>query len=271
MIHHLIDKPSLSNFKSNRIFSFIYYIWQNIHTKIMISDQIWTHSEIMAKEISCKFEINDVHHGISGSVGLIEVTDENELLSFADTKKGTVKGKDLEIGFIGRPSENKGFIDLPLILDFLNRNFKYGGKVNLIGPINDKDITTSKWEKLPNWKINLFREVSDATLIKIVQQTDIFISPSRSEGWNFAMREIFLLGKPVFMYHLDIYKDVPYLENFCSTKFDIEQLANNIENYLENQDFFRDYIEKIQEVLNEQNWKKAIFNQINYLSQALNK
>jgi len=254
--HHLVCVDQKNQKVKLSILEFLYDIWQKIVLKLFNPDQIWTHDKYMAMAVSeiCN---RDVRHGISGNYGFNEVTIEGHKRMHSHR---SIPGQNsLRVNYIGRPSRNKGFLELPEIIKELNQ-LGYLVELRLFGPINEVDVQGNSWSETISRgnSYQIFNMINSEDFVKQILLSDLTLSPSFGEGWNYSFRESWTLGIPVFAYEITIYKNFAKLAPiFFSSPKSNKELAKKIVAFIQNNENYKNEIMEIRKHIATEDWRKA--------------
>ena len=126
-------------------------------------------------------------------------------IKFIDTIQADVKRYTAI--YVGRIDVMKGVYDLPALWSIAacdNRDAIMG----IIGTGNTEILDTLINEYAQVDKIDILTNVSDAEKFRIMKSSDIFIMPSKEEGYCLAIDEALYCGMKVFAYDIPVFREV---------------------------------------------------------------
>ncbi len=240
VIHHLY--PKWTSRPGNIIYSFFGFYLQKLSLNLIqkcnkiicVNNDL--HSLFLKKFKKQKIIV------VNGGIDLERISKIKKKINYKKLKK------KYTAVYLGRLKPSKGIFDLPKIWKIVNKH-QPGSKLILIGEGSSKDknklkklISKEKLEKL----IIVKGFLSDQEIVKIFYQSEVFIFPSREEGFGMAILEALCCDLQVIVWNLkvftSVYKDL-VLKSKC---FDLKDFSQKIVRSLK----FKKKINRIKEINN---------------------
>lgn len=216
--HHSISDPLIDSVKSRtqRLYHSL-LIARYIDKSLRHADAVVAVSETTATSIR---RLYPHIHGVRTIYNWVDTTRFRPPPSRPDHKKP-------QLLFVGSLSSRKGADFLPVLADQLvdicDILFTTGGK-------------PPPWAKhRPNLK-PLVRRLSQSELIALYQTADLFIAPSRHEGFGYAPIEAMACGTPAVGFDIPVFSEIfgTLRKDLLTPAFDIQLLVMNIRRLLHN-------------------------------------
>lgn len=151
-------------------------------------DEVVAVSETVAKGIKSKF-------GYASPVVIYNILD-CEIIKKSQTSLSNIRRAKLNIVSVGRLEHVKGFDQLIDAIDILVNQNHFDIHLCLVGDGSQRAIIE---QKISNTKLhkNITLAGMQSNPYPYVAAADIFVCPSRQEGFNIAILEAMTLGKPI--------------------------------------------------------------------------
>lgn len=158
-------------------------------------------------------------------------------------KKRLIDSTQLKLFQLGRMDKvgvfQKGFTDTIKALQYIESIFPDVSKTisfELIGDGEDSYLIEKELEKLQITKYNYSKSKENKEILKILEETDIVLMPSRCEGMSMFATESLYKGKAIIFTSNNGLQDylINNINGYKMQEYDYTQLANAIINYRNN-------------------------------------
>lgn len=227
------DIAFITQAKSFSIFFQIYYKY-SIKRVIKKADRIITVSNFSKKEIEKYFpksigKINVIHLGMDSIFRpMNNIEKKNQIL------------------YVGSLNERKNFIGVLKAFDLLNKNeYKLVIVGNFFGTFNlsnEAQEYINRAKNNPN--IEFKQGVSNEELVKIYNQSKIFLFPSFYEGFGLPVLEAISCGTPVICSNVSSLPEVGGDAVIYCNPYDVDDIKNKIELVLNDENLQKEMIQK---------------------------
>lgn len=202
-----------------------------------------------------QFSKNEIEEHFPKAKGKIEVI----YLGVSNKFRQLNTKKKKQILYVGNLNERKNFIGVIKAFELLERS---DYKLIIIGEFcNNFNLTAATKEVLyramQHPRIEFKHNVSTDELVKLYNESELFLYPSFYEGFGLPVLEAMACGTPVITSNISSLPEVGGDAALYCNPFEINQIKEKIEILLENKDLQKQLIEKGLERVKQFSWKKT--------------
>lgn len=207
---------------------------QNLDWLYKVEDYLSKYDKFfcVSKAVKIDFDICTKKYGLKSEL-FYNLVDKEKILTLAEEKENLFTNKQYNFVTVGRLEYQKGYeyvIEAAKNLKAINLNFKW----YILGNGNDE----KKLKNLVN-HFDLEKQVIflgfQKNVYPYIKQCDLYIQPSRHEGFGLAVQEARLLKKIVIASDIPCFHEqIEHMKTGILIKLDSKELANTIVSILHN-------------------------------------
>lgn len=234
-LHYALDKELKKHMSMAQKIFYSFWVKPNLRRTLLAADKIVSISQYTKDSILCNLKtgknIQVIYPGVDTDFFKPLVPSEEE------SKRKT------RVLFVGNLTKRKGVDLLPGIMERLGDDYELRFTSGLRTKI-PKELKRENMVPL--------RKISDEELVSEYNKCDLFISPSRLEGFGYSVAEAMACGKPVAVTDYSSFREIVkngihgYLcrindiDDFAYKIAKIKERLDNHENFLNNQAYVKD-------------------------------